>query len=86
MKENINKPIVELIKELNVKLKGHHNYYGITDNTHGIKKFAYVVRRALLRHLNRRRQGKPCNFLKFEKLMTRFPLAPPKIYISIFTQ
>lgn len=84
MRENINKPVVELIKELNVKLKGHYNYYGVTDNTPGIKKYAYVVRRALYRHINRRRQGKPCDFLKFEKLMTKYPLAQPKIRVSIF--
>jgi RNA-directed DNA polymerase len=85
MRENINKPVVELIKELNIKLKGHYNYYGITDNTPGIKKYAYVVRRALFRHINRRRQGKPCDFLKFEKLMTKFPLAIPKIRVNIYS-
>lgn len=84
MRENITTPVVELIKELNVKLNGHYNYYGITDNCPGIKKYAYAVRRALLRHLNRRRQGKPCDFLKFEKLMNKFPLIPPKIRVSIY--
>lgn len=85
MRENINKPVVELIKELNIKLKGHYNYYGITDNTPGIKKYGYVVRRALFRHINRRRQGKPCDFLKFEKLMTKFPLTLPKIRVDIYS-
>jgi RNA-directed DNA polymerase len=84
MKENITKPVVELIKELNAKLDGHYNYFGITDNTPGIQKYAYAVRRALFRHLNRRRQGKPCDFLKFEKLMRKFPLVPPKIRVSIY--
>jgi len=84
MRENINKPVVELIKELNVKLDGHYNYFGITDNTCGIKKYAYVVRRALVRHINRRRQGKPCNFLVFERLMVNYPIRPPSIRVSIF--
>jgi RNA-directed DNA polymerase len=84
MRENINKPVVELIKELNVKLKGHYNYYGITDNSPGINKYAYAVRRALFRHINRRRQGKPCNFLKFGKLMNKYPLATPKIRVNIY--
>lgn len=82
--ENLSKPIPQVIKELNVKLNGHYNYYGITDNTPGIKKFAYVTRRALYRHINRRRQGKPCDFLKFEKLMKRYPLAIPRIRVSIY--
>ena len=84
MRENLNKPVIEVIKELNIKLNGHYNYYGITDNTPGIKKYAYAVRRALYRHINRRRQGHPCDFLKFEKLMTKYPLAPPRIRVSIF--
>lgn len=84
MKENITKPIVELIKELNTKLNGHYNYYGITDNSPGISKYAYAVRRALFRHINRRRQGKPCNFLKFAHLMTKYRLAPATIRVSIF--
>lgn len=84
MRENRTKPVVELIKELNVKLNGHYNYYGITDNSPGIKKYDYVVRRALFRHINRRRQGKPCNFLKFANLMTKYPLVPATIRVSIF--
>ena len=84
MRENINKPVVELIKELNLKLKGHYNYYGITDNTPGISKYAYAVRRALFRHINRRRQGRPCDFLKFEKLMKKYPLVSPRIRVSIY--
>lgn len=84
MRENITKPIVQVIKELNIKLRGHYNYYGITDNTPGIKKFAYIVRRALFKHINRRRQGKPCNFLKFEKLLTKHPLLPPRICVNIY--
>lgn len=85
MRENLNKPVVELIKELNAKLNGHYNYYGITDNAHGINKYAYQVRRMLFRHINRRRQGNPCDFLKFEKLMTKYPLAQPKIRVSVTT-
>jgi RNA-directed DNA polymerase len=84
LRYNMTKPIVQLIKELNRKLIGHYNYYGITDNTPGIKKFAYIVRRALFRHINRRRQGKPCDFLKFERLLTKYPLAPPRIRVSIY--
>ncbi|KJS21826.1 MAG: hypothetical protein VR72_08485, partial [Clostridiaceae bacterium BRH_c20a] len=84
LRKSLTKPIVQLIKELNVKLQGHYNYYGITDNTPGIKKYAYIVRRALFRHINRRRQGKPCDFLKFEKLISKYPLATPRIRVSIY--
>lgn len=85
MRENLSMPIGNLIKKLNVKLEGHYNYYGITDNTPGITKFAYVVRLALYRHINRRRQGKPCNFLKFMRLLTKYPLVPPSIRVNIYS-
>jgi group II intron reverse transcriptase/maturase len=86
LRESISTPIVDVIKELNVKLRGHYNYYGITDNSPGIKKYAYVARRALYRHINRRRQGHPCDFLKFEKLLMKYPLVPALIKLSIYAE
>jgi group II intron reverse transcriptase/maturase len=84
LETNITKPVIQLIKELNVKLLGHYNYYGITDNMRGIRKFEQIVRRALYKHLNRRRQRKVCNFLIFDKLLKKYPLTPARIRVSIY--
>ena len=32
-------PVGELIKKINQKLRGHYQYYGVTDNTRGVKSF-----------------------------------------------
>ncbi|MDL1975390.1 MAG: group II intron reverse transcriptase/maturase, partial [Deltaproteobacteria bacterium] len=36
------------------KLRGHFAYYGVTDNSRGISRFAYEVRCLLFKWLNRR--------------------------------
>jgi len=48
----------ELISALNVKLRGHYNYYGITFNSIGIISYYEQVKRCLYKWLNRR-GGKP---------------------------
>jgi RNA-directed DNA polymerase len=36
------------------KLRGHYNYYGVTDNLRGIARFAEEVKKLLFKWLNRR--------------------------------
>jgi len=86
IKKNRHKRLKELIFELNAKLRGHYNYYGITFNMKGIKGYHYQVERILYKWLNRR-GGKPVwNWDKFTKLVTEWePLEPPRIYHSYQT-
>lgn len=83
IKKNRHKKLKELISELNVKLRGHYNYYGITFNSKGIYSYFELVKRCLHKWLNRR-GGKPVwNWDKFTKLVTDWlPLFKPKIYHS----
>ena len=83
IKKNRHKKLKELISELNVKLRGHYNYYGITFNSKGIYSYFEQVKRCLHKWLNRR-GGKPVwNWDKFTKLVTDWlPLFKPKIYHS----
>ena len=32
-------PVGDLIKKINQKLRGHYQYYGVTDNTRSVKSF-----------------------------------------------
>ena len=43
----------ELMRIAAAKLRGHIAYYGVTDNSEGIHRFAYEVRRLLFNWLNR---------------------------------
>ena len=77
-------PLPEIIKKLNQMLVGYYHYYGITDNYEGINTFCYQVRRSLFFWLNRRSQKKSYNWQAFNAMLKEYPLARPKIYVSIY--
>ena len=74
----------EIIKKLNQMLVGYYHYYGITDNYERIGSFCYQVRRSLFYWLNRRSQKKSYNWCAFNAMLKEYPLARPKIYVSIY--
>lgn len=39
IKNNRNMPVKVLIKKINQKLKGHYQYYGVTDSTICVKRY-----------------------------------------------
>jgi len=50
IRNNRNLPILILVKGLRAKLRGHFNYYGITDNGKMISNFYYDTIRLLFKH------------------------------------
>jgi len=83
IKQNRHKKLKELIAELNVKLRGHYGYYGITFNSKGICCFYEQVRRKLYKWLNRRGGKTTWNWGRLTMLInTWHPLILPKIYHS----
>ena len=58
IKLNRHMKLEELIAALNVKLRGHYSYYGITFNFEGIKRYYEQVKHSLFKWINRR-GGKP---------------------------
>ncbi len=76
----------ELIEKLNQILTGYYHYYGITDNSRSINNFKNRVSRSLFYWLNRRSQRRSYTWERFEKLMVRYPLKPPKIYVSVYSR
>jgi group II intron reverse transcriptase/maturase len=75
------KKLKELISMINVKLRGHYNYYGITFNSRGINSFYERTKRLLHKWLNMR-GGKPSwNWKKFNLLIKEWmPLLKPRLY------
>ena len=51
--DNRNRPMREIIKELNVKLIGHYRYYGVTWNFRKITTFLHRVQQFLFKAMNR---------------------------------
>lgn len=76
-------PIKTLIKELNVKLRGHYQYYGITDNSR-ISNFYNNTIRLLYKWLNRRSQRRSFGWDKYNLFLKRHEILKPKVYVSIY--
>ena len=54
IKKHRHMKLKDLITVLNVKLRGHYNYYGITFNSRSLNSFYRAVRHSLFKWLNRR--------------------------------
>ena len=59
-------------------------YYGITDNFQSISKFRREVVKSLFKWLNRRSQRKSYSWEGFNEMLKVYPLAKPKIYVSVY--
>jgi RNA-directed DNA polymerase len=83
IKQNRHMKLKEMIKELNMKLRGHYNYYGITFNSRGINCYYLEVVRMLQKWLNRRGGKRVWNWERYVQLINKWePLLKPKIYHS----
>jgi len=74
----------ELWETVKAKLRGHYNYYGVTDNSRGIARFANEVKNLLFKWLNRRGKKNCLNWEKFNEMLKRFPLPKPRIMVNMF--
>lgn len=73
-----------IVAKLNQVLVGYYHYYGITDNFRAIDSFLYRVRCSLFYWLNRRSQKISYTWNAFNDMLKVYPLAKPKIYVSIY--
>ena len=74
----------ELWETAKAKLRGHYNYYGVTDNLRGIARFGEEVKKLLFKWLNRRGKKNCLSGEKFEAMLKRYPLPKPRIRVSMF--
>jgi group II intron reverse transcriptase/maturase len=78
-------PTRELMERVVSKLRGHFAYYGVTDNSKGISRFAYEVRCLLFKWLNRRGKRGCMSWDKFNLFLKKFLLPQPRITVNLFT-
>jgi RNA-directed DNA polymerase len=83
IKANRTTPGKQLMKELNIKLQGHYQYYGVTDNTR-ISNFYDDTKRLLYKWLNRRSQRASFGWDKFNLFLKRHAILQPKVYVNIY--
>ena len=73
-----------IIKKMNQILVGYYHYYGITDNIDSLRNFRRQMRKSLFKCLNRRSQKKSYTWEQFDDMLRTYPLAEPKIYVSVY--
>jgi len=64
-------------KVLCQKLRGHYGYYGITGNSKAISRFGRQVRGVWRKWLDRRSQRARMGWIRFARLLERYPLPRP---------
>ena len=69
---------------LNLKLTGHYRYYRVSFNGRMLSNYKQQVRELLFKVLNRRSDRKSYTREGFIEMLKYYPLAMPKIYVSLF--
>ena len=78
-------PLEWIFKTVNAKLRGHYQYYGVTDNTRELHAYLSITKRLLFKWLNRRSQRRSYTWEAFNHgLLRTFPLIEPSIRVSLF--
>jgi group II intron reverse transcriptase/maturase len=85
IKKNRNKTNKIVWKNLSLKLNGHYQYYGVSENYKSIKRFYENAKELLFKWLNRRSQKKSMNWEQFNKYLEHYPLPKPQIKCSFYT-
>lgn len=84
VKENRNLGPIELIKQLNKKLIGLYNYYGISGNFIWLVKIYNHTIKLLKKWLSRRSQRGNLSWKKIDRIMKFNPLVKPRITYSLY--
>ena len=82
--DNRNRPMREIIKELNVKIIGHYRYYGVTWNFRKITTFQHRVQQFRFKAMNRRGCRRAYTWNGFVEMLKYYPLAKPKTYYCLY--
>ncbi len=71
-------------KTLAAKLRGHFQYYGVSDNYASIARFYKLTLKMVRKWLNRRSQKRKMNWVKFTKYLGHYPLPKPRIVHKLY--
>jgi group II intron reverse transcriptase/maturase len=77
-------PTMWIMEKVELKLRGHYAYYGVTDNYRGIARFHREVTKLLYKWLNRRSQRRSYTWAEFEGLLKLFPLPIPRVRVHLY--
>jgi group II intron reverse transcriptase/maturase len=77
-------PLQEWWNTLKQKLRGHYNYYGVSENSRGITRFYWETMKLVFKWINRRSQKRSYNWVQFGRYVHYNQLPKPKIYHSLY--
>lgn len=84
LKEQRNRlTLQQLWKIISSKIRGHYNYFGVTDNIHTLQRFEYEAKRLIFARIKRRSQRKSFTWKEFNGYLKIFPLPKPKISVNL---
>jgi len=84
-REHRHRPVREQHATLSQKVRGHYAYYGITGNARALAGFLCAVHRAWRKWLDRRNRLRAMTWDRFNRLLERYRLPPPRIVHSYVT-
>ncbi|ARN57182.1 group II intron reverse transcriptase/maturase [Sedimentisphaera salicampi] len=73
-------------KVLVAKLRGHYQYYGVSENYAGIRSFYKLTIRMVRKWLNRRSQKRKMSWERFSNYLEHYPLPKPEIVHSFYNR
>ncbi|SHG33470.1 hypothetical protein SAMN05216225_10271, partial [Ornithinibacillus halophilus] len=74
-----------LVETVRRKLRGHYQYYGVSDNFKGIDSYFRAVKYLIWKWRNRRSQKRSFTWEKFNMFLLRVQLPQPKIMVNLFS-
>lgn len=77
-RHNLTTPIDEVWGQLNSKLRGHYQYYGVNDNWPWLVKFREAAKRFAYRWIGRRSQKGRLSHRAYQQYLVHHPLAEPR--------
>jgi hypothetical protein len=75
--ERTTRPVPDLWRAMAGKLRGHFNYFGVTDNSRALHQFDHAVHRLVFKWLNRRSQRHSFSWVQSCRYRARYPLPAP---------
>ena len=83
---NRHKRVAEQWVALGHKVRGHYSYFGVTGNMPALRRFHHRVERCWRRWLTRRSWQAKMPWSRFQCLLARYPIPPPRVVHSVYRQ
>lgn len=74
-----------MIEYIRLHLRGHFNYYGVSENSRSLSAYLFHVRRIFYKWLNRRSQKRSCTWAMFAPWWDKLAMPRPRIIHSFYT-